>query len=205
MDVSKFTIGRPVRIKTDDDIYDSYISAITLPDENFIYFKSGSLRITLLDKLKSESNDKGNKLDISGGTIKGSLTVNKQIYIGEARVLNYDDLYYKDGDVFDAGLLMCTGVLTSGCTDILFTIPVDKRLDNINTIKADLTRCQIRHSDGGYIANNADLSTLGNIAIRKGAGGNTLYITLTLTTASTFTNNCPVAVYIINGTVTFNK
>lgn len=114
-------------------------------------------------------------------------------------------LYYKDGDVFDAGLLMCTGVLTSGGTEVLFTVPVNKKLDNINTIKASLTRCQIRHSDGGYIANNADLSTLGNIAIRKGNGGNTLYITLTLATTSTFTNNCPVAIYIVNGTFTFYK
>lgn len=52
MDITELHIGRPIRIKTDDDIYDSYISAITLSDENFVYFKSGSLRITLLDKLK---------------------------------------------------------------------------------------------------------------------------------------------------------
>lgn len=87
MDVSKFTIGRPVRIKTDDDIYDSYISAITLSDENFVYFKSGSLRITLLDKLKSDKNEVGNKLDVTGGTIKGDLKVTKQIYMGESKVL----------------------------------------------------------------------------------------------------------------------
>ena len=56
MDITDLHIGRPIRIKTDDDIYDSYISAITLSDENFVYFKSGSLRITLLDKLKKNSN-----------------------------------------------------------------------------------------------------------------------------------------------------
>ena len=82
MDVSKFTLGRPVRIKTDDEIYDSYISAITLTDENFVYFKSGSLRITLLDKLKSSDNKVGNKLDITGGTIQGSLIVKNQLYMG---------------------------------------------------------------------------------------------------------------------------
>ena len=89
MDVSKFTIGRPVRIKTDDDIYDSYISAITLSDENFVYFKSGSLRTTLLDKLKSNSSEVGNKLDIAGGSITGNLTVQKQIYMGENKVLSF--------------------------------------------------------------------------------------------------------------------
>lgn len=54
MDITELHIGRPIRIKTEDDIYDSYISAITLSDENFVYFKSGSLRITLLDKLKQK-------------------------------------------------------------------------------------------------------------------------------------------------------
>lgn len=204
MDVSKFTIGRPVRIKTDDDIYDSYISAITLSDENFIYFKSGSLRITLLDKLKSESNDKGNKLDISGGTIKGSLTVNKQIYIGEARVLKYDDLYYKSGDTLTLTTLCVAGFLTSSKSQVIFSIPVDKRMDNISKVTVSLTKCQIRHSDGGYIANGIDLSAIGTLTAEIETS-NALNIVLTLTNASTFTNNCPVAVYIINGTVTFNE
>lgn len=75
MDITKLTIGRPIRIKTEDDIYDSYISAITLSDENFVYFKSGSVRITLLDKLKSTSNNVGNKLDLTGGTITGKLSI----------------------------------------------------------------------------------------------------------------------------------
>lgn len=48
--------GRPIRIKTEEDIYDSYISAISLNDENFVYFKSGRLRNTLLDKLKKDNN-----------------------------------------------------------------------------------------------------------------------------------------------------
>lgn len=100
MDISKFTIGRPVRIKTDDDIYDSYISAITLTDENFVYFKSGSLRITLLDKLKSENNENGNKLDVAGGTILGNLTVNKSIYFKDSlgNKTNLNDMLKKTAE-----------------------------------------------------------------------------------------------------------
>ena len=75
MDITELHIGRPIRIKTDDDIYDSYISAITLSDENFVYFKSGSLRITLLDKLKKTSNTVGDKLDRTGGKITGNLDI----------------------------------------------------------------------------------------------------------------------------------
>lgn len=70
MDVTKLYIGRNIRIKTDDDIYDSYISAITLTDENFVYFKSGNLRVTLLDKLKVNNSSSGNKLDLTGRSYK---------------------------------------------------------------------------------------------------------------------------------------
>ena len=75
MDITKLHIGRPIRIKTDDDIYDSYISAITLSDENFVYFKSGSSRNTLIDKLKKNKESVGNKVDVSGGKITGLLNV----------------------------------------------------------------------------------------------------------------------------------
>lgn len=75
MDITQFHIGRPIRIKTKDDIYDSYISAITLTDENFVYFKSGSLRETLLDKLKLNKESAGNKIDKTGGVIQGKLNV----------------------------------------------------------------------------------------------------------------------------------
>lgn len=91
MDISKFTIGRPVLIKTDDDIYESYISAITLSDENFVYFKSGSLRNTLLDKLKLNDKKDGNKIDVSGGVIKGNLTVSNNLNIGDVKAIWYED------------------------------------------------------------------------------------------------------------------
>ena len=97
MDISEFTIGRPVRIKTEDDIYDSYISAITMSDENFVYFKSGSLRNTLIDKLKSNENKVGNKLDVSGGKITGSLSVTGEIYKGNKSIL---DLTYPVGSIY---------------------------------------------------------------------------------------------------------
>lgn len=83
MDITELHIGRPIRIKTDDDIYDSYISAITLSDENFVYFKSGSLRITLIDKLKASNNSVGNKLDVTGGKILGNLNILDNAYFGK--------------------------------------------------------------------------------------------------------------------------
>lgn len=81
IDISRLYIGRKIKIKTEDDIYDSYISAITLNNENFVYFKSGNLRIDLLDKLKKRENAAGNKLDISGGKILGDLDI-----VGDLRI-----------------------------------------------------------------------------------------------------------------------
>ena len=52
MNISDLEIGTPILIKTDDEIYESYISAINIDNSNFIGFKSGNLRVTLIDKLK---------------------------------------------------------------------------------------------------------------------------------------------------------
>ena len=92
MDISKLTIGRPIRIKTTDDIYDSYISAITLTDENFVYFKSGNLRVTLIDKLKKTEAGSGNKIDKTGGTITGSLNVIDSLQKNGVNVLTSNDI-----------------------------------------------------------------------------------------------------------------
>ena len=97
MDITQLHIGRPILIKTDDDIYESYISAITLNDENFVYFKSGSLRITLLDKLKKTNNSGGNKLDVTGGKILGNLEVNGNIYCKNKSIF---DLVYPIGSIY---------------------------------------------------------------------------------------------------------
>ena len=50
IDVNNLHIGRPIKIKTHDSIYDSYISAIILNDENFVKYKTGNLRIDFIDK-----------------------------------------------------------------------------------------------------------------------------------------------------------
>ena len=54
VDISKLDIGTPILIKTDDDVYESYISAINISNNNFVGFKSGNLRTTLTDKLRKK-------------------------------------------------------------------------------------------------------------------------------------------------------
>lgn len=199
MDITKLHIGRPIRIKTDDDIYDSYISAITLSDENFVYFKSGSLRITLLDKLKKTNDSTGNKLDVNGGTIKGNLNIS-----GSLQVDGEDPIYYKNNDLFEPTSLSCAGYLTTSRKSVGFSVLLEKRLDNINEIIIESLICEIRHSDGGYIAQNVELSTLGSLSVSKSTN-NILGISLSLNTASSYTNNCPVNVRITSGTIKFKE
>lgn len=77
IDVKELYIGRPIKIKTTDSIYDSYISAIVLSDENFVQYKTGNLRIDFTDKqrVQQRSGTAGTKLDISGGNITNVLKV----------------------------------------------------------------------------------------------------------------------------------
>lgn len=95
MEVEKLYIGRPVIIKTKEDIYNSYISAIKVTDENYIYFKSGSLRNTLLDKLKVNKNSIGDKFDKTGGIINGNLNVEGELRINKKEILSYEKIKEK--------------------------------------------------------------------------------------------------------------
>lgn len=142
MDITELHIGRPIRIKTDDDIYDSYISAITLSDENFVYFKSGSLRITLLDKLKASNNSVGNKLDVTGGKILGNLNILDNAYFGKDGVsfgAPYDE--DKGGPLqLDGARIIESGSNSNGSyikfSDGTMICYMNKLYSNINITKA---------------------------------------------------------------------
>lgn len=116
-----------------------------------------------------------------------------------------NDFYYKDGDAFQvSNELNCAGMLSSGRKGIYFTIPVEKNLKNITSITINSLVAQIRHSTGGYIANNVELSTLGTYQAYK-SSNNTIEVVFTLNTASSFTNNLPVVVSIGSCRITFNE
>lgn len=95
VDITRLYIGRPIKIKTEDSIYDSYISAITLTDENFVSFKSGNLRIDFTDKQRQQKREGtvGNKIDKSGGIITGTLKVEGDISNSNGNVLGEKILY----------------------------------------------------------------------------------------------------------------
>lgn len=124
IDVSDLYIGRPIKIKTEDSIYDSYISAIELSDENFVSYKTGNLRIDFTDKQRQlkRSGISGSKLDISGGNITGILKVRGQ------EVLTMDDFSDK---VSKSGDEM-TGALSISNTSAFEGIIKNRVIDGIN-------------------------------------------------------------------------
>ena len=112
-----------------------------------------------------------------------------------------DQLVFKPGESYSFGSIACAGHLTSSKQTIQFSIVMPKRMDNVSISSISLSGL-IRHADGGYINssdvfNLADYGTM-NCAIR----GNVITVTYVLTNATTFTNNCPVCVWV-SGTVKF--
>lgn len=57
-EINKLKIGTKILIKTKDNLLSSYISAIKKNESNFIEFKSGNMRIGLLEKLCQERRNK---------------------------------------------------------------------------------------------------------------------------------------------------
>ena len=121
------------------------------------------------------------------------------------RLMVSNDIYYKDGDTFtNLSYIACTGHLTASSKSVYFTLPVEKKLDNIKSITINSISASVRHADGAYIA-QGDLKTLGTIAASKSTN-NLLRFKFDLTTAATTAaNNAPLAVDIIDIKLTFNK
>lgn len=187
MDITKFTIGTPVIIKTDDDIYNSYISAITLNDENFVYFKSGSLRNTLLDKLKSNKNEIGNKLDVSGGKIKGNLTIEGQLYTEDNVItanLNSDINAPTNANLFNVPLAQLRKIGTKLSVDSDGAIKIGEGISKV-LISANVTienTHTVTMSYNLYMYKNNNVLSYSRLQIANGA-------TATIN-ASTMLDNC---------------
>ena len=113
------------------------------------------------------------------------------------------ELYYKTGDVQNVEGFY-GGCLTSGQTQIQFTIYFPKLTKNIKIINFNnITSITVRHADGGYIANMqnlADVFTVEHYRIHE----DSVEVYLTLKEKSNFANNSTVSVWIEYGTVTFN-
>lgn len=160
MDVAKLHIGKPIIIKTKEDIYNSYISAITIKDGNYIYFKSGKLRTTLLDKLKSNKTTAGNKLDKTGGIITGDLNITGNLKIGGTQIetaycqmsVNGITIYPESKIVDHFGLPVSYGGFIADIENSRLEIPVGTEAIEVSGLLCGYGYCAatilIKDSDG---------------------------------------------------------
>ena len=112
-----------------------------------------------------------------------------------------NEMFYKDGDIFSFSSLVVSGYLTSGSTGIEVAITVPKSMKNVDIESINITTSNLRHADGGYIVNNKSYDDVGTTSFSKRTD-NELSLTLTLSTASSFTNNSTIS-GTIAGTITF--
>lgn len=101
--------------------------------------------------------------------------------------------------------MTCAGHLTSSKTNVVFYIPLAKPIaSTVSSVSVSSTSCEIRHSDGGYIGSGA-LNSRGTISSSIAAGRQGVTVTLTLSTASTLTNNAPITIrFYGTSTLTFS-
>ena len=120
--------------------------------------------------------------------------------------INYNDLvnslYIKSGDVIDLRNGIYVGILTGGWKTLQFTIPLNRPIDpNVSRVSVDSVNVEVRHSDGGYIAQNVSLASIGSVSASISTGRNTVLIQVDLTNAaSSFANN---SVCALKGYTTF--
>lgn len=201
VDTTKLEIGTLIKIKTEDDIYSSYISAIIISDNEFISYKTGSLRVNLIDKLKQNENSKkmGNKIDLTGGTIKGDLDIKgdlKQngITVGEEffKRKNAEGTYSIGINKFpDEGTAL----------DIKGLLKVDGRIapTELATTKAYITNCEIYENlKAKSITGNFPCPLLNNVNLNNYKTGGTFYFVTGCTNAPASYFMCNVIGYSAN-------
>ena len=114
-----------------------------------------------------------------------------------------DSNHYSSGDTYEInGYAALPGLLTGSAKSIHFTIFTPKDLSDISSITINSYNLDIRHPNGGYIA-TALTSVSGTIQALK-RSPNIVDITITLNTATSFTNNTPVSVAVNSLKLTFN-
>lgn len=173
------------------------------------YTYSGGGYITIYDSSTSYSVDSISLPAGYGTVISIDPSVPAYGYIKRnthEKLFVYDEDYgrrdfspeYVPGDVLNLYHCIAAGNLTGNNKSVQFFIPLPKPVSaEVHSVSWYAYGVQIRHSDGGYILNNGALEDQGTVTTDFTANG--IYVVLTLTNASLFTNNCPVTVYFGQG------
>lgn len=115
-----------------------------------------------------------------------------------------DALYYKDGDTYKlSSATYFNGQVSGGATQILFSIPLPKRLNKIKDIIVNSYDITIRKSTGGY-ALNRETQNFSDIKayIQQ---NNLVSFVFTYKEALDVTNNTPCGIAIYGLDIIFNE
>jgi len=193
---SRIEKGFSSPLEVTDANYEAVVKKRTIDDEEYTtkfgLLNRGGTGAACIQIIDSKDAIIG-RIDIaSDGKIYNGLTGNE--------LIDSSEFFHRKGESIIVGGYFA-GNLTGSNKTIQFTIPTPKRLDKITS--ATLTGSVIiRHADGGYIANNEEITSLGEVGVGYKMQ-NSLSFGITLKEAAAFTNNSVVAIVLQNCKITF--
>jgi hypothetical protein len=114
-----------------------------------------------------------------------------------------DALFYKDGDTYVlSSSTYFGGQISGGSKEVLFSIPLPKRLNKIKGITVNSYDITVRSNNGGYAANRI---TSGFTVMVNQRQDNLISFVFTWSEALSATNNSPCGVALYNLSLTFNE
>lgn len=117
----------------------------------------------------------------------------------------YNDMYFKSNDVEDISNYITGGLLTSGATKLILTIPVSKSMKNISSIEITRGLGYIRKVTGGYFLQAVDLTNIPDCTVECTKISDCLVrVVIQKSTAFDETNNTPTANELTNLRLKFN-
>lgn len=145
----------------------------------------------------------------SGGTVDNALSPTSTNPV-ENRAI-YDELFYKPGDTYTLTSAFFSGLLITSSKRILFTVPLPKRLDNINgaTFDAMELTCRAETSASSntrtYLpAQNVDYTASGYTISIYAKENNLLSIEIASTTSLGGLNNSEILIQVFDMRITFS-
>lgn len=126
----------------------------------------------------------------------------KSKILGDADIVKASDYFYQNGDVIQTNLVSCPALLTGSSKTVIFSLPISKSLENINSVTINSLKGGFRSSEGylhGQTTTSSEWLGLENITITVDIEKptNTLLFRIAISTAYTNApaNNTPMSYY----------
>ena len=116
-----------------------------------------------------------------------------------------DDIYYKNGDILNiTSVVYLNAQISGGSTQVLFTIPLPKRLTKIKSVTLNRYDITVRRVEGGYPLNRATSGVEIEVTPQQGLD-NLLKVIVNKSDGLGTTNNSPCGVAIYGFELVFNE